>query len=48
MTNVSASETSKPRLSLRIFAVILTVMLMSLFGALWQNYVRVFEHIEAI
>lgn len=38
MTHASASETSKPRLSLRIFAIILAVMPMSLFGYLWGTY----------
>lgn len=38
MTNISASETSKPRLSLRVFAMILAVMPMSFFGDLWETY----------
>ncbi|CAG8898862.1 unnamed protein product [Penicillium egyptiacum] len=37
MANASASETSKPRLGLRAFAVILAVITMSLFGALSGN-----------
>ncbi|KAJ5395991.1 uncharacterized protein N7487_010294 [Penicillium crustosum] len=38
MTKISASGTSKPRQSLRIFAVILAVMPISFFGDLWETY----------
>ncbi|KAJ5680923.1 hypothetical protein N7536_012062 [Penicillium majusculum] len=48
MTNASASETSKPRLSLRIFAIILAVMPMSLFGYLWGTYGWVYYIIVGI
>ncbi|CAG7937253.1 unnamed protein product [Penicillium nalgiovense] len=37
MANASASETSMPRLGLRAFAVVLAVIIMSLFGALFGN-----------
>ncbi|KAJ5520065.1 hypothetical protein N7463_000518 [Penicillium fimorum] len=37
MTNTSASETSKARLALRVFAVLLAVVTMSVFGATWRN-----------
>lgn len=42
MTSVSVSETSKPRLSLRIFAMILAVMTMSFFGDSWETYGSVY------
>lgn len=38
MTKISASGTSKPRQSLRIFAVILAIMPISFFGDLWETY----------
>ncbi|KAJ5816347.1 hypothetical protein N7447_008580 [Penicillium robsamsonii] len=37
MTNISASETSKTRLGLRVFAVLLAVVAMSVFGASWRS-----------
>ncbi|CRL20654.1 unnamed protein product [Penicillium camemberti] len=48
MTSVSVSETSKPRPSLRIFAMILAVMPMSFFGDSWETYGSVYYIIVGI
>ncbi|OQE38329.1 hypothetical protein PENCOP_c008G04049 [Penicillium coprophilum] len=48
MTNASASETSRPRLGLRVFAVILAVATMSVFGALWHNQAWIYYIIVGI
>ncbi|KAJ5154609.1 uncharacterized protein N7500_010048 [Penicillium coprophilum] len=48
MTNASNAETGKPRLGLRVFAVILAVATMSVFGALWHSQAWVYYIIVGI
>ncbi|KAJ5372658.1 hypothetical protein N7517_004664 [Penicillium concentricum] len=48
MTNASASETSKTRLGLRVFAIILAIVTMSIFGASWRNRAWVYYIVAGI
>ncbi|KAJ5428370.1 hypothetical protein N7445_009824 [Penicillium cf. griseofulvum] len=48
MSKASPPETSKLRLGLRVFAVLLAVAIMAVFGAMWQNEAWVYYIITGI